>query len=68
MFEVYRNKRAVAERMATLSGAGLPEHADPKDWEMLASENPQVTEDGASDIAARGFSYFKLVTGPRVAR
>ncbi len=59
------------ERMATLSGAGLPGHVDPRDWDLmiLSVRSPELAllEDVAEDIADHGFSYFKLVDPPDAA-
>jgi len=60
-FDVYRGTKDRSLRMATLSGVGLPGHADPADWELMPSGTSQIIEDAADDIAARGFCFFKLV-------
>jgi hypothetical protein len=61
MYDVYRKKTQPMERMATLPGAGLPSHADPKDWELIPAGMSPVIDDAADDIAARGFCCFKLI-------
>ena len=61
IFDVYRRTSEPSERIATIALAGLPDHVVPSDWELLPSESSQVIEDAPEDIAARGFSYFKLV-------
>jgi hypothetical protein len=62
-YDFYRNKTEPGERMATLPGAGLPDHVDPSDWEPMLAEAGiyDDDEDMAADIEVRGFSYFKLV-------
>jgi len=59
--DVYRGTRDQALRMATESGAGLPGHVSPDDWELMPAGSSQLIEDAADDIAARGFCFFKLV-------
>ena len=45
--------------------AGLPDHVDPNDWELmtLSATSPELAllDDVAEDIEDHGFSYFKLV-------
>jgi hypothetical protein len=63
-FDIYRGKKDTSLRMATLLGAGLPNHVDAKDWKLVASDPIEVaalSEDIAEDIEARGFSFYKLV-------
>jgi hypothetical protein len=67
MYDFYRSKIEPDERMATLAGAGLPDHVDPSHWELMkvTAESPEPhAADLAEDIEARGFSYFKLVKSP----
>ena len=63
MYDFYRSKKEADERRATLIGAGLPDHIDPQDWELMkvSTTSPEVFVDVDEDIAERGFSYFKLV-------
>jgi hypothetical protein len=61
IYDVYRKKKQPMERMATLHGAGLPSHLDPKDWELMPAGTSPVIDDAADDIAARGFCYFTLI-------
>jgi hypothetical protein len=61
MYDFYRSKKEPDERMATLPGAGLPNHVDPNDWELIPSASPEIHAVDAADIEERGFFYFKLV-------
>ena len=60
-YDVHRKKTDFSYRMATLPGAGLPDHVDPKEWELMAPGSSPIIEDAAQDIAARGFCFFRLV-------
>jgi hypothetical protein len=47
MYDLYRSKSEPDERMATISGAGLPDHIDPDDWELmirLAALAPPISD------------------------
>lgn len=61
MFDVYKNKRDPAERMATAPGAGLPDHVTARELELMPAGASQIIEDVEEDIAARGFCHFKLL-------
>ena len=61
MYDVYQSKRHPAERMATRTGAGLPGHVAARDWEMAPPSMAQFIDDVQEEVAARGFSYFKLL-------
>jgi hypothetical protein len=69
-YDFYRSKKKPGERMATELGAGLPAHVNPKEWEpMTVSEtSPELfVYEIPEEIAAQGFSHFKLVDPPRDA-
>jgi hypothetical protein len=63
MHDFYCNKKEPDERMATRSGAGLPGHVDPNDWELMqvSERSPELYADVDEDVADHGFCYFKLV-------
>lgn len=60
-YDVYRGKTNQELRMATLPGAGLPNHVEAKDWELMAPGSSQIIDEAADDIAARGFCFYQLV-------
>ncbi len=68
MYDVFRKKKQPMERMATMPGAGLPAHLNPKEWELMPAGTSEIYEDAAEEIAARGFCYFKLVPPPKPRR
>jgi hypothetical protein len=61
MYDIYRNNKEPSERMAVLSGTGLPGHVNPKEWELMPPLTSQITEGAVHDVKTRGFSYYKLV-------
>lgn len=64
MYDFYRSKTEPDERMAVPAGAGLPDHVDRHDWELMtvSATSPELFVNYLEeDIAERGFSYFKLV-------
>jgi hypothetical protein len=61
MFDIYRDKKDHALRLATLPGAGLLAHVDAAEWELMAPGTSQIHKDAASDIAALGFCLFRLL-------
>ena len=60
-YDVYQGSNDPSLRMATMRGAGLPEHVDPNDWVLMPTGSSQIIEDADQDISARGFCFFKLV-------
>lgn len=56
LYDVYRNKKNPDERMATLVGAGLPNHIDPRKWELIGKSEFHEDEKMAKDVREKGFS------------
>jgi hypothetical protein len=61
MFDVYRHKIDARQRIATAPGAGMPNHINAEDWELMPAGTSQIIEDAARDIEARGFCFFRLI-------
>ena len=62
-YAVYRGKKNRTLRFATLAGAKLPAHLNPKDWTPVRTEDTPVHSDAARDIAAKGYCFFQVVVG-----
>ena len=61
-YDVYQATTDSDLRMATRPGAGLPNHVEPEDWELMPAGTSQLTDDIDVDIADRGFCFFRLVS------
>ena len=60
-FDVYRGKKDSTLRMATLPGAGLPSHVNPRDWVLMPEGISELHSETAQDVFKRGFCFFQLV-------
>jgi hypothetical protein len=60
-YDIYRGTADNCLRMATRPGAGLPNHADLQDWELMPAGSSQLIDNIDIDIADRGFCFFRLV-------
>ena len=58
-YDVYQATTDSDLRMATRPGAGLPNHVEPEDWELMPAGTSQLTDDIDVDIADRGFCFFR---------
>jgi hypothetical protein len=61
-YDVYQGTTDSGLRMATRPGAGLPNHVEPEDWELMPAGTSQLIDDIDVDIADRGFCFFRLVS------
>ena len=61
-YDVYRATIDSGLRMATRPGAGLPNHVEPEDWELMPAGTSKLIDDIDVDIADRGFCFFRLVS------
>ena len=61
-FDVYRQKRNSALRLAIKSGAKFPSQFPAKEW-VLMSESSVLHSDATLDIAVKGYCYFEVIKG-----
>jgi hypothetical protein len=62
VYDVYRGKRDPSLRVATMPGAGLPNHFSKKDWILMPRQIVQhLHTDAARDIGVQGYCFFQLI-------
>ena len=61
-FEVYRQKRNSALRLAIKPGAKFPSRFPAKDWVLMCESSP-LHSDARLDIAVKGYCYFEVIKG-----
>ena len=62
-YDVYRGTSDRTLRLATMPGAGLPEHMKRKDWVLMPSGKSPLHSDADGDVSVRGYSFFQVVEG-----
>ena len=58
-YDVYQATTDNSLRMATRPGAGLPNHVEPEDWELMPAGTSQLIDDVDVDIADR-ILFFRI--------
>jgi hypothetical protein len=62
-YDVYRGTSDRTLRLATMPGAGLPEHVKRKDWVLMPPGKSPLHSDADQDVSVRGYCFFQVVEG-----
>jgi len=62
-YDVYRGTKDRTLRLATMPGAGLPNHLKRKDWVLMPAGKSPLHSDTALDVRVRGYCFFQVVDG-----
>ena len=60
-YDVYRGTKDRTLRLATMPGAGLPNHLKRKDWVLMPAGKSLLHSDAAQDVGVRGYCFFQVV-------
>ena len=60
-YDVYHGTKDRTLRLATMPGAGLPNHLKRKDWVLMPAGKSLLHSDAARDVGVRGYCFFQVV-------
>jgi hypothetical protein len=63
MYDVYRGTTDRTLRLATMPGAGLPDHVNRKDWVLPPAGKSPVHSETALGVGICGYCFLQVVEG-----